>query len=125
MGSMRPLRIRAGRHLLRWRTWLGRRTAIRHLNLLADAVKAKGYRYVKLYQADEFPTHPPVLWVFAFSPDDHVRLPVEVQATPGRTWGYYEAGRGRHGYLCPCDDVEHAAGQVDALLRHRMFPSTW
>ena len=35
------------------------------------------------------------------------------------------AGRGRHGYLCPCGDTQRAAEQVDAVLKHRMFPSTW
>ncbi|WP_433228765.1 hypothetical protein [Actinomadura formosensis] len=124
MGSLRPLNVRAGRHLLRWRTRLGRTTAIRNLDLLAVAVQAKSYRCVKLYQADEFPTRPPVLWVLAFGPADYVRVAVNVQAVPGG-WAYYDAGRGRHGYLCPCGDTKQAADQVDALLKHRMFPSTW
>ncbi|MFA1550879.1 hypothetical protein [Actinomadura chokoriensis] len=125
MGSLRPLNVQAGRHLLRWRTRLERTTAIRNLDLLAVAVQAKNYRHVKLYQADEFPNRPPLLWVFAFSPDDHVRVAVNVHATPGGGWAYYEAGRGRRGYLSPCGDTKHAADQVDALLKHRMFPSTW
>ncbi|TDD79723.1 hypothetical protein E1293_22455 [Actinomadura darangshiensis] len=125
MGSLRPLNVRAGRHLLGWRTRLGRSTAVRNLDLLAIAVQARSYRFVKLYQADEFPTRPPLLWVFAFSPDDHVRVAVTVHAMPGRGWAYYEAGRGRHGHLSPCGDTKHAADQVDAVLKHRMFPSTW
>jgi hypothetical protein len=125
MGDARPLNVQAGRHLLRWRTRLGRTTAIRNLDLLAVAVQVKGYRFVKLYQAAEFPTRPPVLWVFAFGPDHHVRVAVTVHATPGRDWGYYEAGRERHGYLSPCGDTKHAAEQVDAPLKHRMFPATW
>jgi hypothetical protein len=125
MGSLRALNVRAGGRLLRWRTGLGRTTAIRNLDLLAVAVQAKNYRYVKLYQAGEFPDRPPVLRVFAFGPDDHVHLAVTVHATPGRGWAYYEAGRGRHGPLSPCGDTKHAADQVDALLKHRMFPSTW
>ncbi|MEU5990582.1 hypothetical protein ABZ806_16560 [Spirillospora sp. NPDC047418] len=117
--------VQVERYALRWRTFRGRATTIRHLDLLAVAVQAKSYRFVKLYQADEFPAHPPVLWVFAFSPDDHVRVAVTVHATRGCGWAYYEAGRGRHGYLSPCGDTKHAADQVDALLKHRMFPSTW
>ncbi|TMQ97831.1 hypothetical protein ETD83_19770 [Actinomadura soli] len=125
MGSLRPLNVRAQRYALRWRTRLGRATAVRHLDLLAAAVVSKGYRCVKLYQEDEFPTWQPLLWVFAFSPDNHVKVAVVVRATPGGTWGYYEAARGRHGYLSPCGDTKHATEQVDALLRHRMFPATW
>lgn len=125
MGSMLPLSVRVERHVLRWRTRLGRASAIGHLELLAGAVTCKGYRCVKLYQADDLPARPPLLWVLAFSPVDHVRLTVSVRATPGGTWGYYEAGRGRHGYLSPCGDTPRAAEQVDAILRHRMFPSTW
>ncbi|NVI89128.1 hypothetical protein [Actinomadura sp. BRA 177] len=117
--------VQVERYVLRWRTRLGRATAIRHLDLLALAVQAKGYRHVKLYQADEIPTRPPVLWVFAFSPDDHVRVAVSVHAMPSGGWAYCEAGRGRHSYLSPCGDAKHAAEQVDALLKHRMFPSTW
>ncbi|TDC60816.1 hypothetical protein E1200_29870 [Actinomadura sp. GC306] len=121
MGSLRPLSAR----LLRWRTRLGRATAIRNLDLLAVAVQARSYRCIKLYQADELPARPPLLWVFAFSPDDHVRIAVSVRAIPGGGWAYYDAGRGRHGYLSPCGDTELAADQVDALLKHRMFPATW
>ncbi|WP_165959101.1 hypothetical protein [Actinomadura sp. KC345] len=40
-------------------------------------------------------------------------------------WGYYEAGRGRHGYLSPCGDTKYATDQVDAVLKQRMFPGTW
>ncbi|MFI0410576.1 hypothetical protein [Actinomadura sp. 3N508] len=125
MGSLRPLNVRAERYVLRWRTRLGRRTAVRYLDLLDGAVTSKGYRCVKLYQVEEVPTWPPLLWVFAFSPSDHVKVVVRVRATPGGAWGYYEAGRGRCGYLSGCGDLEHAAGQVDAILRHRMFPATW
>jgi hypothetical protein len=125
MGPLHSLNVRAERHLLIWRTRLGRATAIRHLDLLAVAITPKGYRHIKLYQADEFPTRPPLLWVFAFSPHDHVRVAVTVHATSGGDWAYHEAGRGRHGYLSPCGDTKHAADQVDAVLKHRMFPSTW
>ncbi|MFI0369184.1 hypothetical protein ACH35V_14975 [Actinomadura sp. 1N219] len=125
MGSLRPLNVRAELFVLRWRTRLGRATAIHYLDLLDVAVASKGYRCVKVYQAEEVPIRPPLLWVFAFSPDNHVKVAVSVRATPGGTWSYYEAGRGRHGYLSPCGDAKHATEQVDALLRHRMFPATW
>ncbi|TMR03426.1 hypothetical protein ETD83_10515 [Actinomadura soli] len=125
MGPLRPLKVQVGRYLLRWRTRLGRATAIHHLDLLAAALAPKNYRYIKLYQADEFPTRPPLLWVLAFGQDRHVRVAVHVRATPGGDWAYYEAGRGRHGYLCPCGDAKQAADEVDGLLKHRMFPSTW
>jgi hypothetical protein len=125
MGPLRPLNVQAERHLLRWRAWRGRGTAIRYLELLAVALHAEGYRCVKLYQADDLPNRPPVLWVFAFGPDDHVRVAVAVRAVPGGTWGYYRAGRGRHGYLAPCGDTKYAADQVGDLLKHRMFPTTW
>lgn len=125
MGSLRPLNVRVERHLLRWRTYLGRSTAIHYLDLLDGAVVSKGYRAVKLYRAEEFPTRPPLLWVFAFSPEGHVKVAVSVRATSGNSWGYFEAGRGRGGYLSVCGDTGHAAEQVDALLKHRMFPSTW
>lgn len=122
MGSLHPLNVR---HLLGWRTRLGRATAVGHLDRLAGAATSRGYRCVKLYQAEDLPARPPLLWVLAFSPVDHVRLTVNVRATPGGTWGYYEAGRGRNGYLASCGDLRCAVERVDAILRHRMFPSTW
>ncbi|WP_243723190.1 hypothetical protein [Actinomadura sp. 7K507] len=125
MDSLRPLNVQARRHLLRWRTNRGRATAIRYLDLLAVTVAAKGFRCVKLYQADELPTRPPLLWVFAFGPEHHVRIAVSVRATSGATWAYHEAGRGRRGYLAPCGDTKYAAEQVDAILKHHMFPDTW
>ncbi|TDD80777.1 hypothetical protein [Actinomadura rubrisoli] len=120
---MRSLNVE--RYVLRWRTRRGRTTAIYHLDLLAVALQPKGYRYVELYRAEEFPAGPPLLWVFAFSRDEHVKVAVTVHATSGGAWGYYEAGRGRRGYLSPCGDAKTAADQVDGILKRRMFPSTW
>lgn len=125
MGSLLPLNVRARRHVLAWRTCWGRATAVDYLDLLAVAARERNYRCVKPYQSDEFPSWTPVLWVLAFSPVSYVRLAVRVRATPGGTWGYYEVGRGRHGYLSPCGDTAHAVDQVDEILKHRMFPSTW
>ncbi|MFG2085002.1 MULTISPECIES: hypothetical protein [unclassified Spirillospora] len=125
MGSLRPLTAWTRRCLLRGRTRHGRATAIRYLDLLAVAVQAKGYKCVKLYQADDLPTRSPVLWVFAFSPADHVRVAVTARAVIGGAWAYHRAGRGRHGYLAPCGDTKYAADQIDGLLKHRMYPATW
>ncbi|MDL4820871.1 hypothetical protein [Actinomadura opuntiae] len=110
---------------LEWRT--GRRaTATHHLDLLAVAVLAKGYRFVKLYRAEELPARPLLLWVFAFGRGHrHVRVAVGVRVTTGDAWGYYVAGLGGHRFLSPCGDVDVAAARVDAVLKHRMFPSTW
>lgn len=102
MGSLRPLNVRAQRHLLRLRSRTGRATAIRYLDLLAVAVTARGYRCVRRYQADEFPVRLPLLWIFALGPRHHVRVAVGVHAVAGGAWAYHEAGRGRHGYLAPC-----------------------
>ncbi|WP_165488346.1 hypothetical protein [Actinomadura formosensis] len=63
--------------------------------------------------------------MFAFGPNGHARVAVSVHAVPGGGWGYHQAGRGRQGYLAPCGDTKYAADQVDALLKHRMFPATW
>jgi hypothetical protein len=124
VGSLRPVSVQAEPYVLRWRTWRGRPVATRYLDLLAIAVQAKGYRCVKLYEATDLPARPHVLWVFAFGPDDHVRVAVTVCAVAGG-WGYHQAGRGRHGYLAPCGDAKYAADQVDGLLKHRMYPATW
>ncbi|WP_339155294.1 hypothetical protein [Actinomadura luteofluorescens] len=125
MGPLRPLIVQTRGHLTWWRTRLSRATAILYLELLAAAIESKGYRCIKHYQADDLPTRRPILLILAFSPDDHVRLTVSVRPTPGRNWAYYQVGRGKNGYLSPCDNTEQAAAEVDTLLKHRMFPSTW
>ncbi|MFV2172765.1 hypothetical protein ACFHW2_19950 [Actinomadura sp. LOL_016] len=104
-----------------WRTWRGRSTAIGHLDVLARALRPMGYRCVALYRADDLPVRPPLLWVFALGPRDHVRVAIGAHAVPGG-WTYHESGRG---LLWTCDDAEGAAEQVDRLLKHRMFPATW
>lgn len=119
MGSLRPLNV------LRRRDRPGRGSVIGHLDELAKALASKGYRHVKLYQAAELPDRPLLLWVFVFGVDGHVRIAVTVRATDGGAWAYYEAGRGTYRYLCLCGDAGRAAGEVDAILKHRMFPSNW
>lgn len=116
-----------GWHRLRRSTATHRNRAVvvRYLDLLAITLKPRGYRCIKLYRADEFPVSLPLLWVFAGGPDDHVGVAVGVQPVPGGTWGYYEAARGRYGYLSPCGDPKAAAERVDSLLKHRMFPGSW
>lgn len=121
MGQVRLLN--AERHVLRWRTLRGGATAERHLSLLAVALEPRGWRLVRLYRSQGFPL--PVLWVYASGPDDHVGLGVLALTVPGGAWAYHAAERGRRGYLAPCGDAKAAADQVDALLKHRMFPGTW
>ncbi len=104
--------------LTRWR----RRRAVRYLDVLALAVKARGWRCVKLY-GREFPK--PMLWVYASGVAEDVGIVVGVWAVPGGFWAYHDVRKGRSGYLCPCGDAKAAAEQIDLLLKHRMFPSTW
>lgn len=125
MGELRPLNVQAERYLLRWRTRRGRDTATRYLELLAVALRPKGWRIVRLYHAEEFAMPVPLLWVYAGGTSEHVGVAVSVLATSGGTWAYHEAQRGRRGYLFPCGDAKAAADQVDNLLKHRMFPGTW
>ncbi|TMQ92805.1 hypothetical protein ETD83_26610 [Actinomadura soli] len=108
--------------LIRFRTWRGRRTAVRYLDVLALAVKVGGYRCVKLY-GREFPR--PMLWVYASGVADDVGVVVGVRVYSGWMWAYHDVRRGAAGYLCPCGDAKAAAEQVDLLLKHRMYPSTW
>lgn len=122
MGQVRPLTARAERHVLRLRTHFGRSTAVRYLDLLAVALKPKGYRFVRLYRPDEFPISLPLLWVYAVGPDDHVGVVVSARAVAGGMWAYHEAHRGRFGYLYPCGDVKAAAGEIDRLLKYKMYP---
>jgi hypothetical protein len=124
VGEVRALSVRAERQVLRLRTRLGRQTAIRYLDSLAVALQPQGWRFVKFYRPEEFPTPLPMLWVHAgFSKD--VGIVISVRATPGGTWGYYETLRGRHGYLWPCGDAKSAAERIDLVLKHQMFPGTW
>ena len=124
MGEVRALIVRAERRLLRWRTRRGHRTAARYLDDLATALAPQGWRFKKFYRREEFAVPVPLLWVHAQATKD-VGIVVSVLATPGRTWAYHEAQWGRRGYLCLCGDPEAAAVQIDRLLKHRLFPSTW
>ncbi|MFI0405495.1 hypothetical protein [Actinomadura sp. 3N508] len=78
----------------------------------------------EFYRREEFAVPVPLLWIYARATKD-VGMVVSVLATSGGTWGYHEAQFGRHGYLCLCGDAQAAAAQVDRLLKHRLFPSTW
>lgn len=111
---------RMERSMLVWRTRMGRKTAVRYLDTLAVALQPRGWRFVKLYR----PAPLPLLRVYANGAED-VGIVVSVLATPGGTWGYHDAPRGRRGYLFPCGDAKSAAEVVDDLLKHRMYPSTW
>lgn len=92
--------------VLRSRTRLGRRMAIRYLDVLAVAVKTGGWQCVKLYR---FPV--PLLWIYASGAAEDVGIVVCVRARYGGAWAYHEARRGRAWDLYPCGDVK-AAGQA-------------
>ncbi|WP_433228091.1 hypothetical protein [Actinomadura formosensis] len=109
--------------VLRWRTLLGDETAVRNLELLALALKEKGWRCVELYEKQEYGFPVPLLWVYASGMAEDVGMVVTVRATPGGTWAYFEAGKGRAGFLSPCGDAKTAAERVDRLLKYRMFPN--
>ncbi|TYK47098.1 hypothetical protein [Actinomadura decatromicini] len=119
------MRRRVGRWqvVLRWRTLLDDDTAVRNLELLAVALKPKGWRCVPLYEKEEFGFPVPLLWVYASGAADDIGAVVTARATPGGTWAYYEAGKGRAGYLSPCGDTKSAAHRLDRLLKFRMFPN--
>ncbi len=125
MGPLRSMSVEGARRLLRWRERPGRGAVVGHLDGLAVALASKGYRHIKLYQAAELPGRPLLLWVFVFGVEGHVRVAVTVRAMDGGAWAYYEAGHGEEKFLGPCGDAQYAAERVDALLKHRMFPSTW
>ena len=122
MDHVRPLSAQVEQYGLQWRTFRGRATTERSLNLLAVALKPRGWRLVR-----HFPPHgfsAPLLWVYTGGPNDHVGLGVIALAIRGRAWGYHDAERGRHGYLAPSGDTKAAAEQIEDLLKHRMFPDT-
>ncbi|QXJ23980.1 hypothetical protein AGRA3207_005221 [Actinomadura graeca] len=127
MGSLRALSGLGGRRQ-RFVSWWGRAAAIGHLDLLASALTAKGYRCVKLYRAEEFAGRPLLLWVFGVSRADGVRVAVIVHAARRGIWAYYQAGHHsyeQHGYLASCDDPRAAAEKVDAIFRYRMLPAAF
>ncbi|WP_207936503.1 hypothetical protein [Actinomadura sp. KC216] len=114
--------------VLRWRTLIGDEAAVRNLELLSVALRPIGWRCVELYERPEFGFPVPLLWVYASGAADDVGAVVTVRATPGATWGYFEAGKGRGGFLSPCGDAKAAAERLDRLLKYRMFPNiewTW
>ncbi|GAA0601904.1 hypothetical protein [Actinomadura livida] len=116
MGEM----LNVERGVLLCRTRMGRKTAVRHLDVLSVALRPRGWRFVKLYR----PAPIPLLRVYANGAEE-IGIMVSVLAIPGGAWGYHEAQRGRRGYLAPCGDAKAAAEVVDELLTHRMYPSTW
>jgi hypothetical protein len=83
------------------------------------ALAPGGWRFVRLYGED------PVLCVYACGPSGDVGVVIGVRPGPGEVWEYVEARHGRRGALWSCGDVRGAAEQVEGLLKHRMFPSTW
>ncbi|MFA1546661.1 hypothetical protein [Actinomadura chokoriensis] len=112
----------------RWRLVLEARTlgnhdtAVQRLEVLRAALLPLGWRCVGLYDKNEFRFPVPLLWVYACGAAADVGAVVTVRALPGEAWGYFEAGAGRAGFVSPCGDVKAAAGAMDLLLKHRMFP---
>lgn len=109
--------------VLRWRTLMGEEAAVGNLELLVVALKPRGWRCVELYEKAEYGFPMPLLWVYASGAAEDVGAVVTVRATAGGTWGYFEAGKGRGGFLAPCGNAEVAAERVDRLLKYRMFPN--
>lgn len=111
----------------RWRLVLEARTlgghgaAVRRLEVLRVAVMPLGWRCVGLYDRREFRFPVPLLWVYAAGRADDIGAVVTVRALPGGSWGYFEAGNGRAGFVSPCGDVKAAAEALDLLLKYRMF----
>ncbi|MGW5412430.1 hypothetical protein [Actinomadura geliboluensis] len=115
------------RSIGRWRLVLDARTlgnhdvAVRRLETLRVAAMPLGWRCVGLYDRREFRFPVPLLWVYASGHAEDIGAVVTVRALPGGTWGYFEAGDWRVGFIAPCGDVKEAAGALDALLKHRLF----
>jgi hypothetical protein len=110
---------------LRWRTRRERATVVRYLDVLAVATRRKGWRCVELYRKQALIGTEPLLWVYARGTRDDVGLVVTVYAEPGGCWAYYDAGRGRRGYLVSCGDALGAADHIDQMLKHQAFPDTF
>lgn len=94
-----------------WRVRHGHATAERHLDALADAMRSRGWAYLKVYV--EFP---PVLWVFSKGAED-AALNVIVKRIDG-CWVYRIAQSIQY----PCDAPAQVASMLDDVLRERMGP---
>lgn len=81
-----------------------------------------GWRCVGLYDRRELRFPVPLLWVYASGHAGDIGAVVTVRALPGGTWGYFEAGNGRDGFVRPSGDAKAAAEALDLILKHRMFP---
>lgn len=110
------------RMILEARTLLSHDAAVRRLEALRVALMPLGWRCVGLYDKQEFRLPVPLLWVYASGHADDVGAVLTVRALPGDSWGYFEAGNGRGGFISPCSDVKAAAEALDLLLKDRMFP---
>jgi hypothetical protein len=93
------------RGVLLWRTRMGRKTAVRYLDVLSVALRPKGWRFIKLYR----PAPTPLLRVYACGPEE-IGIMVSVLAVPGGAWGYHEAPRGRRGIPRPLRRREGRGG---------------
>ncbi|WP_242886272.1 hypothetical protein [Actinomadura litoris] len=108
---------RVRRAWLTWRTDGQRETTIRYLDMLADALEARGWRCARTYRPEVIVVRTPLLRVY----DDGVPTMLSVLAVPGGRWGVCEAPRGRGGFLCHCGgDGGEMARMVEWFLRERM-----
>ncbi|MEU5992730.1 hypothetical protein ABZ806_27495 [Spirillospora sp. NPDC047418] len=116
---MLPWEVR--RSVLWWRTRRRPEVAVRYLDALVAEMQVDGWRFVRLYRPEEFLIPGPLLWVYVRD----VGIAVSVLAVPGGAWSYYEAKRGRAGFLADCGNAGAAAEVIANLLKRRMFPGTW
>lgn len=110
MGAARRVKVARGRFVLWWwRVRYGHATAERHLDVLAEAVCARGWSHIKVYVES-----PPVLWVLSEDAEDRA-LSVSAERLGGH-WCY----RVSRSMLYPCDAVQRVADVLDDVLRDRV-----
>ncbi|SNR97639.1 hypothetical protein SAMN06265355_109130 [Actinomadura mexicana] len=110
--------------VLGWRTCKGHDVAVGNLQRLRGPLGAMGWRCVGLYDKEEFRFPVSLLWVYAGGAAGDIGAVLTARALPGGTWGYFEAGDGRGGFVSLCRDTESAAERLDLLLKNRIFPGT-
>ncbi|MGP4023425.1 hypothetical protein [Actinomadura sp. 3N407] len=77
-----------------------------------SGLERRGWRCVKNYRPQAVPARTPLLLVSGAG----VAVTLCVLAVPGG-WAFYEAPRGRGGFLCFCGgDIKHAAQVIDRFL---------
>ncbi|MFB4300334.1 hypothetical protein [Actinomadura sp. NTSP31] len=105
-----------------WRTRRERDAAARHLDRLALATGPLGFRSVKVYPQQGSLLPFPLLLVYARGRREDASVLAAARVVHGR-WAFFDAGRGT--FVAPCRDAVAAAGRVDAILKHQMYPGTF